>query len=300
MEKALVSVVIPTYKRPENLLRAIESVKAQTYPYIEIIVVDDNGMGTEWQQFTQRMLHELIEDNTILYIVHEVNKNGSAARNTGFAVSKGAFVNFLDDDDVFEPTKIEKQMECLARHDKTFGACVCNTHIVGFNRSFTIHVTKEGNLAQEVLMGEVRFNTSNVLFRKETFQAINGFDESFRRHQDWELCIRFFRYYKVCTCKESLLVKYNTPNVMTLNPLKGIEYKEKFLRTYETDLKQMPRWKEIYKCQYEMLALGLLKGGYKNIGWSYARKAFGYGLPSMFVTAKYLYWTFKGKKTQND
>ena len=96
MEKALVSVVIPTYKRPENLLRAIESVKTQTYPHIEIIVVDDNGMGTEWQQFTQCVLHELIEDNTILYIVHEVNKNGSAARNTGFAESKGEFVNFLE------------------------------------------------------------------------------------------------------------------------------------------------------------------------------------------------------------
>lgn len=300
MEKALVSVVIPTYKRPENLLRAIESVKAQTYPYIEIIVVDDNGIGTEWQQFTQRMLHELIEDKSIFYIVHEVNKNGSAARNTGFAASKGAFVNFLDDDDVFEPTKIEEQMKCLAKHDEMFGACICNTHIVGFNRSFTTHVTKEGNLVQEVLIGEVCFNTSTVLFRRETFQTINGFDESFRRHQDWELYVRFFRYYKVCTCKEPLLIKYNTPNIMTLNPLKGIEYKEKFLQTFEADFKQMPRWKEIYKCQYEILALGLLKGGYKSIGWSYARRAFGYGFPSMFIAAKYLYWTLKGKRTKND
>lgn len=299
MEKALVSVVIPTYKRPENLLRAIESVKAQTYPYIEIIVVDDNGIGTEWQQFTQGMLHELIEDKSILYIVHEVNKNGSAARNTGFAASKGAFVNFLDDDDVFEPTKIEKQMKWLAKHDETFGACICNTHIVGFNRSFTTQVTKEGNLVQEVLIGEACFNTSTVLFRRETFHAINGFDESFRRHQDWELYVRFFRRYKVCTCKESLLVKYNTPNIMILNPLKGIEYKEKFLQTFEADFKQMPRWKEIYKCQYEMLALGLLKGGYKSIGWSYARRAFSYGFPSMFIAAKYLYWTLKGKRTKN-
>ena len=119
---SLVSIVIPTFARPDNLVRAIESVLNQTYKPIEIIVVDDNGRGTLYQVETENVLKPYIYKNQIKYLTHEINKNGSAARNTGFRVSKGDYVCYLDDDDVFAPTKIEKQVARLEK-DKEFDAC---------------------------------------------------------------------------------------------------------------------------------------------------------------------------------
>ena len=64
--EGLVSVIIPTYSRPDNILRAIRSVENQTYRDIEIIVVDDNGIGTASQQETQNILSHLIVENKII------------------------------------------------------------------------------------------------------------------------------------------------------------------------------------------------------------------------------------------
>ena len=98
--KPLVSVIIPTYKRSKSLNRAIDSVLSQTYPNIEIIVVDDNGKGSKYQLETEKSLEKYIKTDKIKYIIHDVNRNGSAARNTGFKHSRGEYINFLDDDDV--------------------------------------------------------------------------------------------------------------------------------------------------------------------------------------------------------
>ena len=106
-QNPIVSVIITTFARPDNLIRAIKSVLNQTYKPIEIIVVDDNGKGTPSQQETEKILREYICSGAIQYITHDMNKNGSAARNTGFRASMGEYVNFLDDDDEFAPTKIE-------------------------------------------------------------------------------------------------------------------------------------------------------------------------------------------------
>lgn len=70
----MISVVIPTYARPTNLIRAIESVLNQTYSTIEIVVVDDNGLGTPYQEETERLLCDYILNNKIKYIIHEVNR----------------------------------------------------------------------------------------------------------------------------------------------------------------------------------------------------------------------------------
>lgn len=289
-ESPLVSIIIPTYKRPENLKRAINSVLNQTYTPIEIIVVDDNGNGTKWQIYTETLLKDYIQQNKIKYITHEINRNGAAARNTGFNVSQGEYINFLDDDDIFEPTKIQKQIKCLNAYPKEYGACICNSHIKGFKRSFNTNITYEGNLIQEVLTEEVAFNTSTVLFRRDVLLDLKGFDESFFRHQDWELYVRFFRKYKVCLVADYLLTKISMPNIITSNPIKAIEYKEKFLLTFKNDFQQMPKYKQIYKCQYEQLALALLIGNHKRKGIQYIRKAFTYGFPSSWVILKYLYY----------
>lgn len=249
----LVSVIIPTFKRSDFLLKTIDSVFKQTYSPIEIIVVDDNGFGSEFQKATQYKLQNLIDDNKIIYIPHEVNKNGSAARNTGFRVSKGEYVNFLDDDDVLMPEKIERQVKFLETQSSEIGATYCNSRLV-FRTRFTGRVktintnyVAEGILIKEYLENEIHFNTSSLLFRRSVIEELNGFDESYRRHQDYELLLRYFKKWKIkCTPGPSLLLfdmLKDRGNVLNLDNLMAV--KNKFLEQFKQDLTNWGLWNEI-------------------------------------------------------
>lgn len=111
----LVSVIIPTYNRPTYLRRCLESVLNQTYKNIEIFVVDDNNPETEARIETEKIMNEYVNGKNVTYLKHNFNKNGSAARNTGWKHSSGKYITFLDDDDEIDESKIQKQVECLAK-----------------------------------------------------------------------------------------------------------------------------------------------------------------------------------------
>lgn len=294
MIEPLVSIVIPTFARPNNLIRAIESVLNQTYKNIEIIVVDDNGKDTPCQIETENLLKDFI-GKKISYIKHEVNKNGSAARNTGLYNSKGYFVNFLDDDDVFAPQKIEQQVNKLMKFSE-FDACYCNSLLQGRNRKIVTHNLKEGDLTLDVLTGRVIFNTSTILFRRKALLDINGWDESFQRHQDWELIIRFFRNHKICIVSpdKQLLTKIDTYNTVYKNPEKSIEYREYFLEKMKGDILRTEKERSVLRWQMEDLSLTMMSHGGKFLGRKYFLKIFKYGFPSFNAFLKLLYY-FIGK-----
>ena len=123
MDKPLVSVVIPTYNRPVYLKRCIDSVLNQNYPEIEIFVVDDNDPGTDARAETEALMESFSDNEMICYLKHEKNRNGSAARNTGWRASHGEYITFLDDDDEIASSKIEKQVQCLENLDDSWGMC---------------------------------------------------------------------------------------------------------------------------------------------------------------------------------
>ena len=106
----LVSVIIPTYKGADKINSAVDSVLNQTYKNIEVIVVDDNGENEPEQLLTAEKMKKYETFENVKYLVHKKNINGSAARNTGIRASKGFYLGFLDDDDVFLPEKTQKQV----------------------------------------------------------------------------------------------------------------------------------------------------------------------------------------------
>lgn len=277
----LVSIIIPTYSRPDNLCRAIDSVLSQTYAPIEIIVVDDNGIGTEAQVETEGVLQQYIEKKQIIYLKHEVNKNGSAARNTGVRASKGEIIGLMDDDDVFVPEKIAKQVARLEQkhsEDATFCASYCSTEIRFPNKSELFKSTLEGNLAEDLMMGRVRFNSSALLLYKSVYCELGGFDERFKRHQDYEFCLRYFRKYNITVaCPQSiLLIKYSTPNVVSRNPYKSIEYNDFLLKTNKVDFDNMQHPEEVYHKRYFTLATILAQHGYIKDSIIYYAKSNSY------------------------
>lgn len=193
----LVSVVIPTYGEPDYLGRCVESVLNQTYINIEIVVVDDNGIGTPHQIATSTVV-EQYKDKNLKYVCHETNKNGAAARNTGVKNASGKYIAFLDDDDVFLPNKIERQVNLIESLSDEYAFVYCSHDIYLDGRIVRqIKAEKSGYLFYEKISHQIEIQTSGVLIRKEVFREVNGFDESFRRHQDWEFIERVMFNYKI-------------------------------------------------------------------------------------------------------
>lgn len=279
----LVSIIIPTYARPTNLLRAIDSVLSQTYTPIEIIVVDDNGVNTPFQKETEELLSQYISEKRITYLKHEVNKNGSAARNTGTRASHGEIIGYLDDDDTFMSNKIEEQVKRLQEahaSNSKVAAVYCNIEKRGYTQK-TNHPTtnkKEGNLAEAILTGEVRLNSSTILLYRYAFDSIDGWDERYLRHQDWEFCIRFFRKYEmVLACPNNCLItKYCTPNFNTSHPEKMAYNMDFFLSEIMSDIESMPKGKQILYKRYLDISKQCYKLRRYKEGFKYQKKASSY------------------------
>lgn len=195
----LVSIVIPTYKRPDTLERAIESAINQTYRPIEIFVVDDNDPNTDARNLTERVMKKYEENELITYIRHEQNKNGSAARNTGAKASKGEYLAFLDDDDEYLPEKIEAQVRCLEKLDDSWGACYCRYYRKSGDKIISRSTEKrEGYIAfHELCRNFWHGGSSSPMVRRSVFEAVSGFDESFLRNQDYEYMLKITKKYKL-------------------------------------------------------------------------------------------------------
>lgn len=253
IEKGLVSVIIPTYSRPDNIIRAINSVLNQTYKHFEIIVVDDNGEGSENQLMTESILKEYISNKKIKYLKHKKNINGSAARNTGFEYSIGEYINYFDDDDEMGVDKLEKQVDFMKSHLKVM-ACFCDTlSVYNEKKTFLKNPIIVDN-AVELLLNKVFFNTSTVLFRRSVIEKLKGFDETYLRHQDWELYMRYLKisnFYKV-DCNP--VIKYTSPNIISQHPEKAIFLKEKFLNNFKDQIFSYKEGNEIFSYHYYDLA----------------------------------------------
>ncbi|MAD15240.1 MAG: hypothetical protein CL579_04065 [Alteromonadaceae bacterium] len=226
-KKGLVSIVIPTYGRCDYLHRSIDSVLNQTYKNIEIIVVDDNGIDTEQGQKTSEVMSKYADESRVFYKQHKFNKNGSAARNTGIALSAGEFIAFLDDDDEFTNDKIESQVKTLLRNAGYGGIyCLHDKFFKGKHLS-TSEYSKIGDCQYDVFSLQSDIHTSSLLLYSDIVRELAGFDAEFRRHQDFEFLIRFFENYKIMCIKESLLIiniesEINRPNVDKLISAKRI------------------------------------------------------------------------------
>lgn len=120
MEGILVSVIIATYRRDEDLCIALKSLTLQTYKQFEVILVDDNA-DVEWTAKVSSIVREVCSSLDIKYIVNANNIGSAAARNRGIAEAKGKYITFLDDDDVYLPEKIEMQLKDMIDSDADFG-----------------------------------------------------------------------------------------------------------------------------------------------------------------------------------
>lgn len=213
---ATVSVIIPTYKGAENVSGAVESIYSQTFKDIEIIVVDDNGEGTEEQTNTEKALAGFMAMPNFKYIKHKTNLNGSTARNTGAKSAVGKYIFFIDDDDKISEDDIEAQVNCMENQDESVAMSYSSSKIyVQGEYSNTIYAKKSGRILYDYLMGKVFIGTGCYLLRRKVWEEIGGYDESFLRHQDWEFIARILDRYSAVTVSDVYfyrnIINRNTP-----------------------------------------------------------------------------------------
>ncbi len=227
-ERGLVSVVMPTYKRSEQLIRAIESVLNQSYSNLELLLVNDNEPGDEYTQELLKRIEPYRDDTRFKLVFQEQHKNGAVARNVGIKQSKGEYIAFLDDDDWWECTKLERQVEVLGNLDPTWGGVSCRFTLYNregkrVGRSLKY---KDGYIYKDVLglMSDVA--TGTLLLRRTCLDEAGYFDEQLLRHQDIQLLTVFTAKFKLLQIDEFLHCVDVSDTRNRPNPKNIIAYKE--------------------------------------------------------------------------
>ena len=188
MKETLVRIVIPTYQRANLLPRAIESALAQTYRNLEVIVVSDNNPVDDYEAKTLLVIENYKKNRHIKYLPGVGGKNGGAfTRNRGLREAKGQYINFLDDDDVMHPTKIEEQIKIVRKDGGDKIAVIgCCAAIVDA-RGKMLHIEKPIYDKNDIFFSELKSNictTSLCLFRTDDCLKVGGWDtiESSQEH----------------------------------------------------------------------------------------------------------------------
>jgi glycosyltransferase involved in cell wall biosynthesis len=190
-----VSVVIPTYNARAWVEETLESVFRQTYPHnqIELLVVDDDSLDD-----TVDVVRSAMQDRTIQgqLIVNAHNRGVSAARNAGWKLATGEWLQFLDADDLLAPTKIELQIECTSRVPGEVAVVYSNWQGIAL-RDGTWHPFGpmhepfvDDNTVSRILQDQHFGYVGPALIRKSSLAAIGGFDEECRLGEDLDVMLR--------------------------------------------------------------------------------------------------------------
>lgn len=211
-----ISALIPTYNRQAQVLRAIDSILAQTVPVDEIIVVDDGSTDGSAEAIRSRY-------GSRVTVIQQGNAGVSAARNRGIREARGAWIAFLDSDDVWLPTKIQRQIEALAAKDDNFGLCFTDCIYEG-DPDKKLSVFQETGLgkaptfssleepAMYILTSREPFWTQSLLVRRSLLESLGGFDEALTIREDTDVLFRLSFRTQFCFVAEALVRIDRTPS----------------------------------------------------------------------------------------
>ena len=198
MNKALVSVIIPTYSRTDFLAITLKSVVGQSYDPIEIIVVDDGSKGDD-----NKILCDQYQNVTYLKI--ENSGGPSKPRNKGIKLANGKYIAFLDDDDIWLTDKIAKQVEILEHH-KSYGLVHGYCKVIDQDGNYTHEIIGRPG-KQDLKHGDVKLRMAGnwtlmmptPLVRKEVIDKIGYFNEQMPQAGEdvefWVRCSFITKFY---------------------------------------------------------------------------------------------------------
>jgi len=179
-----VSVVIPTYNSARYLTEAIDSVLAQSFKDFEVLVIDD-GSTDETESLIQRYGAEV-------RYVRQQNSGVAIARNRGIEQSRGRYVSFLDADDTWSASKLERQLAAMSEN-RQYRICYSAFTVVASDLA-PIGVTRSCRQADALedllLRGNVVATPSTVMGERSLFIEAGGFDPALSQCADWDMWVR--------------------------------------------------------------------------------------------------------------
>ena len=221
-----ISVVIPAYNSSRYIAGTLESVLQQTLPADEVLVVDD-GSTDETASIAEQF-------GPPVRVIRRPNSRVAATRNAGIQEAVSEWIGFIDADDLWDSSKLERQMEELARHP---GADVCYTgrRLLIQNRETTqfgeVVKVPPANQIRESLFRQTSFLPSSVLIRKSALMAVGGFDTRCAYVEDWDLWLRLLHWgAKFVDCQEPLVHYRIHLDSMTSNSISTLEGAEDVYR----------------------------------------------------------------------
>ena len=196
-----VSVVVPTYNRTHLIHRALQSVVSQTYAPLDLIVVDDGSTDDTCERVRIDYPHATL--------LSQSNLGVSAARNCGLSVAQGEWIAFLDSDDAWCHSKIEQQLEALAKEPRSR---ICHTDEIWIRNGVRVnpmnkHFKSGGNIFERCLSLCV-ISPSAVLLHRSVFEDFGSFDEELPACEDYDLWLRLSAKLPVTYLPDKLIVKY--------------------------------------------------------------------------------------------
>ncbi|QPJ66255.1 MAG: glycosyltransferase family 2 protein [Candidatus Nitrohelix vancouverensis] len=195
-----VSIIVPTYNRKNFLKDCLSSIINQTFRNYEVFVVDDgssDGTETLTSDFPQ-----------VRFIFLQENGGVSRARNIGVQAARGAYICFLDSDDLWLENKLEVQMEWMRKHPE---AMAVHTDEIWIRRGRRVnpmskHAKHGGDIFERCLPFCI-VSPSSILLKKELFDRVGGFDESLPACEDYDLWLRIAAQFRIELIDEKLMIK---------------------------------------------------------------------------------------------
>lgn len=184
----VVSVIIPTYNSARYLAEAVDSVLAQTFTDLEVLVIDDGS--------TDETTSVISGYRTPVRYIRQENGGVSVARNRGIQESRGRFVAFLDADDTWYPSKLEHQLKALQGQSEcrlcysAFTVVDSSLRTLFVNRS-----NRRGSALEDLLLrGNIVGSICTVLMERSLYELSGGFDSALSQCADWDMWIRLAQH----------------------------------------------------------------------------------------------------------
>ena len=244
MDETLFSIIVPTYNRPSLLLRALESLKRQTFGYFEVIVSDDGSSSDTGSVIAS------LEDNRFKLLHNSINTGASDARNRAIESCVGSFISFLDDDDEFLPSFLSSTLLAFGMCPSSVAcswANVCNVRYaenVSAGRDYTKYALPTDSRIMpldDCLTIGIGYG---VTIRGDTLRKVGGFDSSFKLVEDTDLILKLISHGFRSTLVEEVCVNvhHHAGDRMTSVALNNLRIREcwNLIRKHEKFLAENP------------------------------------------------------------
>ncbi len=216
----LITVILPLYNGAEFIERTLRSVMAQTYQNLEILVIDDGSTD-----HSPDLVQSLRGQDDRIQLITKPNGGVASARNLGIAIAQGTWIGFLDADDIWDPTFMQKVADRTVFFSDSVGV------IYGWAQNINdhdhpmpgVHVAAiTGNVYGTLLCHNFLGNASATVIRRSCFDRVGGYDSGLRSAQaqgceDWDLYLRLAEYYDYAVIPELLVGYRKLENSMSGN-----------------------------------------------------------------------------------